>query len=138
MAGAARLKGIHMPHRQIITEFARRLGMADWRCDDLPAVFQLEGLGALTLELDERGDALLMSLALPLPPYDETQLLAALRRCHPGGNRPFSLACGLRQDRLMLMNRQPGVQLSAAGLENRAMFLIRQATEIRKGGQGHE
>jgi len=124
-----------MPYRRSIDDFARRIGMNDWRCDDLeraPAVFRLEGLGTLTLEPGPR-DTLLMSLATPLPPYEDAPLLEALRRCHPDRVTPFPLACGLARDQLVLMSRLPRGGLTAAALENVALFLIRQANEIDAG-----
>jgi type III secretion system chaperone SycN len=115
-------------HGVVMAAFARRIGLPDAaNAGENPAVFDLEGLGQLTLEAaEERGD-FMMSLAVPLPPYDDERLLAALRLCHPDRVRPFPLSCGLHRDHLIFMSRQPCDDLTAAALENQAIFLIDSA-----------
>jgi type III secretion system chaperone SycN len=104
--------------------------------DDRPVIFNLEGLGQLTLEstLDAGGEDLMVSLALPLPPHDEERLLAALALCHPDQVHPFSLGCGLHkgrdEDHLIFMSRQNRAAMTAASLENQALFLIHCAKTV--------
>ncbi|MDR0379732.1 MAG: hypothetical protein LBI62_07315 [Candidatus Accumulibacter sp.] len=92
-----------------------------------PAVFDLHGLGQLSLETMEEDNDLMMSLAVPLPRHEEERLLAALRLCYPDRVPPFPLLCGLHHDHLVFMSRQDRASLTAASLENQAMFLIDSA-----------
>jgi type III secretion system chaperone SycN len=115
----------------IVGAFMNRIGLrgaANTRAN--PAVFDLEGLGQLTLETREEEDELLMSLATPLPPYEEARLLAALRLCHPDRARAFCLSCGLHHDHLLFMSRQRLATLTATTLENQAIFLIDNAKAV--------
>jgi type III secretion system chaperone SycN len=109
---------------EIIRAFGRRLGLGDIG-QTAPFVLHLEGLGQLTLEA--AGDDLMLSLALPLPPHDDTRLLAALSLCYPDRVLPFSLGCGLHKDHLFFISRQKSATLTAATLENQAIFLINNA-----------
>jgi type III secretion system chaperone SycN len=113
-------------NHELMIEFGRRLGLENIDAGQDPLVFDLEGLGQLTLESAETED-LLVSLAVPLPPYDEDRLLAALKSCYPDTVFPFPLGCGLHGDRLIFMSRQNRAGLTAATLENLALFLIRHA-----------
>jgi type III secretion system chaperone SycN len=117
-----------MDHRELMAAFMNRIGLegaADAGAN--PVVFDLEGLGQLTLETRAEADELIMSLATPLPPYEEERLLAALALCHPDRARAFPLSCGLRHDHLLFVSRQRRAALTAATLENQAIFLIDSA-----------
>jgi type III secretion system chaperone SycN len=115
-------------HGVIVEEFMNRIGMKDTtNARANPAVFDLQGLGQLSLETVEDDDDLVMSLAVPLPPYEDECLLAALRLCHPDRVPPFPLLCGLHHDHLIFSSRQNRASLTAATLENQAMFLIDSA-----------
>jgi type III secretion system chaperone SycN len=115
-------------HRAIVEEFMNRIGLKDTtNAGANPAVFDLQGLGQLSLETVEDDDDLVMSLAVPLPPYEEERLLAALRLCYPDRVPPFPLLCGLHHDHLVFTSRQDHAGLTAARLENQAMFLIDSA-----------
>jgi type III secretion system chaperone SycN len=118
-------------HRAIVEEFMNRIGMRGARdAGANPAVFDLHGLGQLSLETVEEEDDLVMSLAVLLPPYEEERLLAALRLCHPDRVPPFPLLCGLHHDHLVFVSRQNRASLTAASLENQAMFLIDSAKAV--------
>jgi type III secretion system chaperone SycN len=115
-------------HRAIVEEFMNRIGMKGTaNAGANPAVFDLRGLGQLSLETVEEDDDLVMLLAVPLPPYEEERLLAALRLCYPDRVPPFPLLCGLHHDQLVFVSRQDRASLTAAALENQAMFLIDSA-----------
>ena len=120
-----------MPHRKLIAEFVRRLGLtlgsAPPREGEVLAAFALAGLGRLTVEIAHDGQALILSLSLPLSPHDTEKLVAALALCHPARPSPFPLACGLARDTLALFCRQKIVGASAALLENQAIYLIDSA-----------
>jgi type III secretion system chaperone SycN len=117
-------------HRAIVEEFMNRIGLRDaTNARTNPAVFDLQGLGQLSLETVEDDD-LVMSLSMPLPPYEDDRLLAALRLCHPDRVPPFPLLCGLHHDRLVFASRQDRAGLTAATLENQAMFLIDSAKAV--------
>jgi type III secretion system chaperone SycN len=120
----------HGANRAIVEEFMNRIGFKDSRdAGANPAVFDLQGLGQLSLETVEEDD-LVMSLAVPLPPYEEERLLAALRLCYPDRVPPFPLLCGLHHDHLVFVSRQDRAGLTAATLENQAMFLIDSAKAV--------
>jgi type III secretion system chaperone SycN len=120
-----------MPHQKIVQEFSQRIGVGQLQQEiSGPVTFALQGLGTLTLELSADEHELLMTLALPLPSYDSEKLLAALAMCHPDRIRPFPLACGLHQDALLLVSRRKLAGLSAAEVENQAIFLLACAKEL--------
>ncbi|GHT92695.1 hypothetical protein FACS1894116_03310 [Betaproteobacteria bacterium] len=120
-----------MPHQEIVQEFSQRIGVGHIQQERSgPVTFELQGLGTLTLEPDADGHELLMTLALPLPPHDSEKLLAALEMCHPDRIRPFPLACGLHRDALLLVSRRRLAGLSAAEVENQAIFLLGCAKEL--------
>jgi type III secretion system chaperone SycN len=123
-----------MPYRKILQEFERRLGISPRQHDRGPVTFDLQGLGSLTLETPGGESELIATLAAPLPPYDDSTLLAALKTCHPDRVRPFSLACGLARDSLLLVSRQDIAGLSAASVENQAIFLIGCAKDLGISG----
>ena len=115
-------------HRAFVEEFMNRIGMKDTtNAGANPAIFDLQGLGQLSLETVQEDDDLVMSLAVPLPPYEEERLLAALRLCYPDRVPPFPLLCGLYHEHLIFVSRQDRGALTAATLENQAMFLIDSA-----------
>lgn len=115
-------------HRALVEEFMNRIGMKNTtNAGANPAIFDLQGLGQLSLETVQEDDDLVMSLAVPLPPYEEERLLAALRLCYPDRVPPFPLLCGLHHDQLVFVSRQDRGALTASTLENQAMFLIDSA-----------
>jgi type III secretion system chaperone SycN len=112
-------------HESVMKAFMGRIGLKNaTNANENPANFDLEGLGRLSLETIEEKNDFMMSLTVPLPPYDDERLLAALRLCHPDHITPFPLACGLRRDHLILISRQDRAKLTAVTLENQAIFLI--------------
>ncbi|MDR3159372.1 MAG: hypothetical protein LBU11_10320 [Zoogloeaceae bacterium] len=113
-------------HQTIVEAFMQRIGLPG-KARTNPAVFNLEGLGQLSLETREEKADIMMSLAVPLPPFEEERLLAALRLCHPDRARAFPLACGAHRDHLLFMSRQRQASMTAATLENQAIFLIDSA-----------
>jgi type III secretion system chaperone SycN len=113
-------------HQAIVAAFMQRIGLPG-KAEANPVVFDLEGLGQLSLETRAGKAELMMSLAVPLPPYEEERLLAALRLCHPDRARAFPLACGVHHDHLLFMSRQRQASMTAATLENQAIFLIDSA-----------
>jgi type III secretion system chaperone SycN len=112
-------------------EFMQRIGLKDMaNAGASPAIFDLQGLGQLTLAAEDDDDDFQMSLTVPLPPYEKERLLAALRQCHPDRARAFPLSCGLYRDHLIFISRQMNNGLTAAALENQAMFLIDNAKAL--------
>jgi type III secretion system chaperone SycN len=119
-----------------IQEFAHRLGLGRLRNGGMPPLsFRLEGLGDLSFSKAGAGpdEELVMSLALPLAPYDEESLPRALRLCHPDKRRAFALQAGLAGGKLILAVRAGSRGLSPALLENQAMFLAGIARELAQG-----
>jgi type III secretion system chaperone SycN len=118
-------------HESLMAAFMRRIGLQETAEVGMnPMILDLQGLGQLTLATADKGEDFLMSLAVPLPPYERERLLAALRLCHPDRLPPFPLACGLCRDHLVFISRQAHVELTAATLENQAMFLIDNAKRL--------
>jgi type III secretion system chaperone SycN len=134
MAGFAKLNPTGktiMPHRGIVQEFSQRLGIGHFEHGASgPVTFELQGLGSLTLESSADEMELLITLAVPLPPYDAEKLLAALKMCYPDRIRPFPLACGMYKDTLLLVSRREIAGLNAAEVENQALFLLACAKEL--------
>ncbi|MDR3037792.1 MAG: CesT family type III secretion system chaperone [Candidatus Adiutrix sp.] len=111
----------------LLAEFGRRLGLGELRPPASgPLTLEVGGLGQLALEPLADGD-LLLSLALPLPPYERERLTRALRRCAPEQGPVYPLACGCHHNHLIFMVRLPQAGLRAADLENAAVFLLETA-----------
>ncbi|MDR3054890.1 MAG: CesT family type III secretion system chaperone [Zoogloeaceae bacterium] len=120
-----------MPYQKIVQEFGKRLGISHFEADIAgPVTFELQDLGALTLELTADERELLLTLSLPLSFHDSEKLLTALKMCHPDRIRPFPLACGLHREALLLVSRRSLAGSSAAGIENQAIFLLDCAKEL--------
>jgi type III secretion system chaperone SycN len=118
-----------MAFQEIVQEFSQRVGIGTgagrFQTDASgPVTFELPELGKLTLEPSADERELLITLAVPLPPYDTGRLLAALEMCHPDRVRPFPLACGVYKEALLLVSRRKIDGSSAAEVENQVIFLI--------------
>lgn len=112
-----------------IAEFGRRMGLGDLAAPGQgPLALDIAEVGRLYLEPGER--ELIVYLALPLAPYDERRLPAALGLGGYENRRTYPLACGLAGDNLLLMTRLERNRVTAGELEIVADQLIKLAREL--------
>jgi type III secretion system chaperone SycN len=123
---------------QVMTEFGRRLGLGHLALlGGRPLTLDIKGLGNLSLELEAQGKAeVLMTLAAPLPPYDQTAMKRALEICSFDQSRLFNLSAGCQADHLLLMTRLPIDGCQGSDLERAAEMLIVEMRSILTEGVG--
>lgn len=78
-----------------------------------------------TLALEQAGEDLLIYLARDYPFAPRRVLVDALSLCHWRHNRPFEVRAAMREDRIVLLIRLQGREVSVATLE-RSVDLLSQ------------
>ncbi|MDR1111018.1 MAG: CesT family type III secretion system chaperone [Deltaproteobacteria bacterium] len=120
---------------QAMSEFGRRLGLSEMALSaDKPLSLELAGLGVLSLELEaQKKTEVIMSLAAPLAPYDQSTMRRSLEMCHFNHNRPYSLATGCQADHVLLMVRLSADRCQGSDLERAAEMLIGEMRSLLIG-----